>query len=93
MAMVLLAPSASYTPVRCLHGKSDPSAASGLLLSVDLPYGVGVAMIIWAFPVEKSMATRARRAAVVLECIVKIIRAGRSFCGVVVLEEENAFGR
>lgn len=32
---------------RSLHGKSDPSAARGLLLSVDLSKGTGDVIMIW----------------------------------------------
>jgi hypothetical protein len=49
MAIVFEAPSASYTPDRCLQGKSLPSARSGELSRVDLPYGVGVSIIMWEF--------------------------------------------
>jgi len=47
---VLLAPSAEYTPLLCLHGKSDPSAKRGPLVRVDFPNGTGVFMIMWALP-------------------------------------------
>ena len=40
--------------VEILHGKSEPSALRGELLG--LPYGTGVAMIIWALAVVKAMA-------------------------------------
>lgn len=47
MGMVLETPVASYVEdPRCLQGKSEPSAASGLLFSVLLPKGVGVLRII-----------------------------------------------
>jgi hypothetical protein len=51
---MLLAPSASYTPVRCLQGKSVPSARSGELLRVDLPYGTGVFIIMCPLVSEAS---------------------------------------
>lgn len=37
MGMMLLAPCTSKAPVRSLHGKSDPSAMRGELLSEELP--------------------------------------------------------
>lgn len=53
--------------MRCLHGKSDPLASSGELLSVDFPYGTGVFMIMWDDPT----AARPRRAKVVgVKCIL-----------------------
>lgn len=54
--MVLLAPSAAYTPERCLQGKSLPSGRRGELLRVDLPYGIGVFMIIC--PLERAASPR-----------------------------------
>ena len=61
MGMVLLAPSVSYTPERCLQGKSEPSAANGLLFKDDLPYGVGELMIMWLLTAEKSAKAEAMR--------------------------------
>lgn len=55
-AMELLAPSASYTPDRCLQGKSLPSATRGELLRVDLPYGTGVFIIMC--PLERTAIPR-----------------------------------
>ena len=49
MAIVFEAPSMSYTPDRCLQGKLLPSGRSGELSRVDLPYGVGVSIIMWEF--------------------------------------------
>jgi len=46
--MIFEAPSASYTSLRYLQGKPLPVALSGELLRVDLPYGVGLSMIMWA---------------------------------------------
>jgi hypothetical protein len=49
MTIVFEAPSASYTPDRCLQGKSLPSARSGELSRVDWPYGTGLDIFMWAF--------------------------------------------
>lgn len=53
MTIVFEALSALYTPLRCLQGKSLPSLRRGELVRVDLPYGVGVNMIIWALTEAK----------------------------------------
>lgn len=49
MVIVFEAPSIAYTPDRCLQGKLLPSGRSGELSRVDLPYGVGVSIIMWEF--------------------------------------------
>lgn len=46
IGMTFLAFSTSYTPGRCLQGKSDPDASRGLLLIVDAPKGTGEVIIM-----------------------------------------------
>lgn len=71
---MLLAPSASYTPVRCLQGKSDPEASKGELLREDFPNGVGVFMIMCELPKAASPKT----AMVVDESMLILVESGRS---------------
>lgn len=70
--MILFAPSASYTPLRCLHGKSLPSAARGLLLRVEAPYGFGWDSFIWAFVEEKKMMVAAM-AVILIEGMTMVV--------------------
>jgi hypothetical protein len=71
MVIVFEAPSASYTPDRCLHGKSLPSAISGELVRVDLPYGVGLNMSMWAL--TEAMQSRSAAAMALKESLVEAI--------------------
>ena len=71
---MLLAPSASYTPVRCLQGKSDPDASNGELLREDFPNGVGVFMIMCELPKAASPKT----AMVVDESMLVSVESSRS---------------
>ena len=47
MGIVAVDLAAAYTPGRCLHGKSDPSATRGELVNESAPYGAGVANFMW----------------------------------------------
>lgn len=40
-----------------MQGKSEPSAASGLLVNDDFPYGTGVFIIMCALPIVASPKT------------------------------------
>ena len=63
-----------------LHGKFDPSALRGLLSG--LPYGGGVAMIMWPWAVETSRARAEKERMEMIEDIlwlrmVVVLRSGR----------------
>lgn len=72
MAMVFEAPSASYTPERCLQGKSLPSASSGEVSRVDLPYGVGDSISMWAL-MEEMQRRRVATIALMESCVKTIL--------------------
>lgn len=60
-----------------LHGKFEPSALRGLLSG--LPYGGGVAMIIWPWAVEAKRARAEKERMDMIEDIVVSNRGGTSF--------------
>lgn len=76
MGIVFLVAAGSYTPGRCLQGKSLPEASKGLLLREAWPYGAGVFNIMCALLAEKRAKAVAIRE-MVFEGILLIVRAGR----------------
>ena len=73
MGIMLLTPWASYTPGRCLQGKSDPSALIGELFKVAAPKGVGVTMVICAFAEVKSVMATATRVALAESILLLVL--------------------
>ena len=74
IAMLVTVPSELLV---ALHGKFEPSALRGLLSG--LPYGGGVAMIIWPWAVEAKRARAEKERMDMIEDIVVSNRGGTSF--------------